>query len=397
MQGCCAALALASRGVSVTLFDRGETLFSRTAVANEGKIHLGYMYANDPTFATARMMMRGALSFAPFLRRYLEIDPSSLSLSEPAAYVIHRDSQRSAGSVAHYLAAVHGLIQEAAAKADHSYFGRDLCEPLRPWSDAERGAHFDPAVAVAAVDSPEVAINPLDLAGLFRERIAGEARIDVRLEEEVLAVEDTDHPTVSVRNGGGIARERFDHVVNALWEGRLAIDAALGLAPGRPWIHRLKYGISFRQPDSLPALRSATFVSGPFGEVVNYLDGLVYLTWYPVCVTDISHEATPPLWPTHPEEPVRSDLIEGTIAAMARFIPALRGLDARTLPEVTARGGAIVAWGSSDIYDPVSELHRRFEIGVTSHRRYHSVDPGKLTMAPLFGEAVAARICGSAA
>src|SRR5665647_1095597 len=59
LQGCCVALSLAERGVDVTLFDRNEHLLSRTAVANEGKVHLGYMYASDPSYSTARMMMRG--------------------------------------------------------------------------------------------------------------------------------------------------------------------------------------------------------------------------------------------------------------------------------------------------------------------------------------------------
>jgi len=64
LQGCCTALALAARRIPVTLFDRNDRLLSRAAIANEGKIHLGYMYANDPSQSTARMMMQGALSFA---------------------------------------------------------------------------------------------------------------------------------------------------------------------------------------------------------------------------------------------------------------------------------------------------------------------------------------------
>ena len=47
MQGCCCALALAARGARVTIYDRNDRLLSRAAIANEGKIHLGYMYAND--------------------------------------------------------------------------------------------------------------------------------------------------------------------------------------------------------------------------------------------------------------------------------------------------------------------------------------------------------------
>lgn len=71
LQGCCVAVALAERGATVVLFDKNDSLLSRTAVANEGKIHLGYMYAGDPTLSTAKTMMTGALSFAPFLERYL--------------------------------------------------------------------------------------------------------------------------------------------------------------------------------------------------------------------------------------------------------------------------------------------------------------------------------------
>jgi len=94
-QGCCAALALAERSIKVTLFDKNGALLSRAAVANEGKIHLGYMYAGDPTLATAKTMIAGALSFAPFLERYLSRSAESFSVSVPATYVVHRDSQQS--------------------------------------------------------------------------------------------------------------------------------------------------------------------------------------------------------------------------------------------------------------------------------------------------------------
>ena len=42
LQGCCAALALATRGIRVTLYERNSTLLAGAATANEGKIHLGY-------------------------------------------------------------------------------------------------------------------------------------------------------------------------------------------------------------------------------------------------------------------------------------------------------------------------------------------------------------------
>ncbi len=392
LQGCCVALALADRGIDVTLFDGNERLLSRTAIANEGKIHLGYMYANDPGCATARVMMQGALAFAPFFSRHLGLPASALAVSQPAAYVVHRDSQRTSEQVLQYLAQVHALVREAAERKGSDYFGRDLRSGLRPWSDAEREAEFDPQVALAVLESPEVAIDPVALAQAVRERIGADPRIEVRLNHMVEAVEDENGLEVVSRRGDRTVRERFDHVVNALWEGRFALNEKRGLRPGRPWLHRLKYGVSFRLAEGKRPPPSATFVSGPFGEVVSYGNGLTYLTWYPVCLQGMSSDTSPPNWPTYPPEPLRSTILHGTVNAMAQFVHSLRGIEPADMEDVTVKGGVIVAWGETDIYDPSSELHRRFEIGVTSTRRYHSIDPGKLTMAPHFADGCAGRI-----
>ena len=129
LQGCCTALALAERGIRVTLFDKNDALLSRAAVANEGKIHLGYMYAGDPTLSTAKTMMAGALAFAPFLERYLGQPAHSFSLSVPATYIVHRDSQHSAEDVCAYLRTVHALINEAAGGKKTSIFWKGFTRP----------------------------------------------------------------------------------------------------------------------------------------------------------------------------------------------------------------------------------------------------------------------------
>jgi glycine/D-amino acid oxidase-like deaminating enzyme len=393
LQGCCAALALAERGVSVTLFDKNGALLSRAAVANEGKIHLGYMYAGDPTLSTAKTMMTGALSFAPFLERYLDRPARSFLVSIPASYVVHRDSQVSCEDTCAYLNAVHALINEAAAGRRQAYFGRELNAPLRPWSAAEQETAFDAGLALAVVSTPEIAINPLVLAETMRDRIAAHPRIDVRCNRTVVGAKE-EHDRIEVLSDGpeGAARDGFDHIVNALWDGRLKLNEALGYRANRPWLHRLKYGVSFRLPAGAKPPPSATFVLGAFGEVVTYGDGLIYLTWYPECLKAICSDVAPPEWDTYPPEPLRSRIVIGTFRALSAIVRALRALDAENLPEVCVKGGTIVAWGKTDIYDPASELHRRFEIGVTSAGRFHSIDPGKLTMAPYFAEVCAERI-----
>jgi glycine/D-amino acid oxidase-like deaminating enzyme len=393
LQGCCVALALAAKGAKVALFDRNEALLSRTAVANEGKIHLGYMYAADPTLSTARTMMKGALAFAPFFERHLDIPIDALATSAPAAYVVHRDSQHPPDEVEAYIGAVHALLMEAATGRERAYFGAGIGPPPRRWSQPEREEAFDPEVALAAFDALEVAVNPVELAAAVQGRITADPAIETRLRHDVLAAEDDGEMIrVTSKAPEGLSNERFDHVVNALWDGRLALDRTRGLDPGRPWMHRLKYGVSFTSPVGTTRPPSATFVSGPFGEVVSYRDGLTYLTWYPECLKGISSDVSPPDWATYPPEPLRSRILEGTLTAMSRIVPCLAELRPEALPDACVKGGVIVAWGETDIYDPASELHRRYEIGVTSSGRFHSVDPGKLTMAPFFAEVCAERI-----
>jgi glycine/D-amino acid oxidase-like deaminating enzyme len=393
LQGCCVALALAERGVRVTIIDRNDALMSRTAVANEGKIHLGYMYAGDSTLMTARTMLRGAFAFVPFFRQTIGLVPGTLQLSAPAAYVVHRDSQHDPAEVLGYANAVHGLIREAAANDPAAYFGLDVPANLRVWSEAERDAEFDSTVAVAAVDTPEVAINPIELADAVRAAIAGHPNIEVRLRRVVYGAKQDDDAVIVASTENGIGGEdKYNHVVNALWEGRIALDETLGIRPNRPWLHRLKYGVSFRLQSGAAAPRSATFVSGPFGEIVSYPHGLTYLTWYPECLRGISADVTPPEWETYPPDPLRSQILQGTLAAMAQFVRPLRDLDVTGISEASVKGGVIVAWGDTDIYDPQSELHCRHDIGVRSVRNFHSVDPGKLTMAPYFANVCADRI-----
>src|SRR6516164_10062950 len=190
LQGCCVALALGERGAEVILFDKNDALLSRTAVDNEGKIHLGYMYAGDPTLSTAKTMMTGALSFATFLERYMGQPAQSFSVSVPANYVIHRDSQRSVDEVCAYLKTVHALINEAADGRNQAYFGRDLAAALRPWSAAEKEEEFDPAIALAVFSTPEIAINPSTLAQTLRECIAAHPLIEVRCGRTIIRADE---------------------------------------------------------------------------------------------------------------------------------------------------------------------------------------------------------------
>ena len=108
------------------------------------------------------------------------------------------------------------------------------------------------------------------------------------MEHEVLSVRDDEGLTVAASASGSIVRQRFDHVVNALWH-------AGSRSTRRSGCGRCVRGCTSQIRDQLPASGGCQLAaecdvsgSGPFGEVVSYGDGLTYLTWYPVCLQAIS-------------------------------------------------------------------------------------------------------------
>jgi hypothetical protein len=109
-----------------------------------------------------------------------------------------------------------------------------------------------------------------------------------------------------------------------------------------------------------------------------------------------SSDLVPPRWPRELEPRAEAAVRDGTYGAMREIIPALAGLDETELTRDDVRGGVIFAWGETDIDDPSSELHERHAIGPRSHGRYHTVDTGKLTTAPLFGKRLADTILAAA-
>jgi hypothetical protein len=85
-------------------------------------------------------------------------------------------------------------------------------------------------------------------------------------------------------------------------------------------------------------------------------------------------------------------IIRETVAALKRLTP---GFDPHLQdPEVRVEveGGTIFAWGSTDIDDRGSELHKRFDIGPHQQGNYVSLDTGKFSTAPRFSLEVAERI-----
>jgi hypothetical protein len=70
--GTCTALELARRGRRSTLFEGQSSLLQGASRWNEGKIHLGFLYAGDPTLRTAQRLIPGGLAFAGLVERLIQ-------------------------------------------------------------------------------------------------------------------------------------------------------------------------------------------------------------------------------------------------------------------------------------------------------------------------------------
>ena len=398
LTGAGTALELAARGLDVTLIDRDERPLNRAALRNEGKIHLGLLYANDRSLTSADLQLRGALSFRRLLARWIGDAAGRLRLSAPFCYLVPVDSLLSPAQLSAHYAAVQDLY-DGYLGADHSldYLGG---RPSSLWARMEPRdlkPFFKADPWRAAFRTAELAIDTAELASLMRGAVASSPRIQLLPGYHVDAV-DRRHGLLYVEGRGpdGVWRLAADQVVNALWEQRLAIDRTAGLPVDAGWVHRLKYRVIARVPARLRGAPSATLVIGRYGDVVIRPDGTAYLSWYPAAMRGWTHDLVPP---TSWDDPCRGVVDAGERRELARAI--LTAIDAwypgigeSQVLQVDA--GAILARGRTDVDDPDSALHDRSRIGVVSIDGYHSAEPGKLTTAPMVAAQAAAAVIGAA-
>lgn len=389
LQGVCTALEFARRGHEVVVFERETEILSGASANNEGKLHLGFVYANDQSFDTARLMMTGALAFAPLMRTWIGDAVDGITVSGPFHYAVHRDSLVSADDLQPRYDAMTGLIRDRLGGAPADYFGADPGGPMVRASQAELERWFDPRHVAGLFQSSEIALDPKALTAALASAVAAEPRVRIVTGATVSRVRPEAEGVEVVLEGGDAAR--FDHVVNASWDGLLAIDATAGLEPPPGWSFRDKHALRIRCRAVSP-MPTVTVVLGGFGDVVNYGDGELYLSWYPVGRRSLSSSLVAPSRELLDGQ--RDPLVSGTVEALAELIPAVSRLSAEELATARICGGVILATGRTDVDDPGSLLHQRTNIGIRSLGRYHSVNTGKLTMAPWFARQLAERVCG---
>ena len=392
IQGVCVTLALAAAGHRVTIVDAAEDCLRRTSVRNEGKIHLGLVYANDPSGRTAELMLDGACAFADLIEGWIghPLPWASLS-SRPFTYAVLEDSLLSADA-----------LFDAYTRLDSNFAARDRAHylgtaPERLWREIDLRdlrSQFAPGAITAAAATAEVALDTQGLAEELRAALHAHPGVETRYGHTVRSADRT--PTGFRVGGTRVDGEPWSLespvVVNCLWGNRIALDAHLGIAPSRPWVYRLKYRVLGRLPAELEDLPSLTLVLGRFGDIVVHPGRPTYLSWYPACLAGWASSPAPPEdWADacagRDDRAEARHLARATLAGLADIVPALADFEVETID-----AGIIAAWGTTDIDDPESELHERFDIGVHAHDGWYSIDTGKYTTAPLFAAKLAALV-----
>ena len=395
MLGVCTALELARHGRRVTLIEGAAHVLEGASRWNEGKIHLGFLYAADPTLSTAMRLIPGGLAFAALVSRLLErsLDPF---VTEDDIFLVHRDSVVDAASFEVYAKRTAGLVRDALSQSGASVYLTDVSRiavhPLSPSELADTTCSDD---VVAGYRLPERSISTIAVADLMRAALVDEPRIEVRTGTWVTAVQRRDDGRLDVITdaaGRDDLSQRYDVVVNALWEGRPAVDATLGIVPPAPWSHRFRAAVFARSHET--ALRSAVLCTGPFGDIKRYADGRLYLSWYDSGLLAQGYEIEPPRSTAVLTAARRAVVLEGTLTSLSRFFPLVQGLKTQAR-QLDVEGGWVYAVGQGSLADVSSTLHRRDKFNMTIDRGYISVDTAKYSLAPWLAARVADIVLGA--
>ena len=392
--GVCAALELANRGCNVDLYDENAQPLTQASRNNEGKIHLGLVYAKDRSLLTAKTMIQGAIHFSTYLDRWIDLRSIDPLVSTPFYYAVPRETMTDPAELERHYERCQHLFDDASSATGLSYLGgrRLIVEKA---SSRDIADWFSPDHILCLYRTSELAVDVRSIADQLSAAVQANPRIRFIASSQILSVTSAGSGKLCVgfRRGGDEHSEVYDQVANTLWHGRLEIDSTAGLAPERTWIYRYKMGGWVNLPVEPDAIPSVTFVLGPFGDIVNLgLRGL-YFCWYPLGMLGTSHELKPPDWQRQLSESKRRSILRDSYQALQNLCPALHSLKyADDTVEVV--GGIIFAWGATDIDHQSSRLHTRHEIGIHSVGNYHSVNTGKYTMVPYLGYQTAERILG---
>lgn len=391
IMGCSVALNFARRGARVTLFDAGSAPFDAASRWNEGKIHLGYLYSADSRLDTARHILPGALQFRPLVEDLIGTSLRPATTEDDDHYLCHRDSVVTPEKMLHYMQQVSDEIR---VHPDARHYLHDISAARSyPLSPRELAAMTDAPEIVAGFRVPERSVQTNWIADRFVEAIAAQPNITLCMNQRVLAARpagDDAHGRWRIDTSAG-GFTGFDRVVNALWEGRMAIDQTAGIAPAGEWSNRYRQSIFLKTRERLD-LPCALIATGPFGDIKNYDGEHFYLSWYPAGLLLDDGQVQPPetMSLRRPDPQALHDAVFDKLQQLLPWVARIRAVE----ESFVVNGGWVFAAGRGQLSDARSTLHQRYTYGVMHRGNYFSIDTGKFSTAPLTARTLVEQILG---
>ncbi|WP_114010665.1 FAD-dependent oxidoreductase [Cohaesibacter intestini] len=381
LTGCLIALELAEAGHKVVLFDRASELMARASFANEGKIHLGFVYAADTSFQTARRMIDDALRFRPLLERWIPSRVFEAMIYDRFDYFVPHSSMLSVKAINAHFGKVIQYLNVQTNRNAASYLGRRDFAPVSPSAPPHDTLQ-------ALFHTPEQGVWPASIAEEIRRCVHSHPRVDIRLDTTVTKIRPQKqqwHLDLMPSDKAEQTTEGpFETVINCAWAGRRHLDAASGHPDHAQWFYRYKFGVVLSNAraafgGALP--RNSTAMLGAYGDSVYCAaQDSLYCSWYPVGMCFSCAELVS-------DQPPRLDDHEAAILktwqGYATIDPTFKTL-LETQPISKARivGDYIAAKAKTDIQDPNSRLHERHGYGAMQLAPgYWSVETGKYTSA----------------
>lgn len=394
IMGCCLALEFARRGVRSVLFEMEDQLLSGASRWNEGKIHLGYLYSADPSLTTARKVLPGGLAFKALLEELIGMSVRDVVTRSDDIFLCHESSVVTSAKMAVYFQRVTELVREHASAAN--YLADLRSARAEQLSAMELAAITQSDSILAGFRVPERSVSTNWVADRLEEAVLATRMIELRTGTRVTGVVDASAAATKDRwRVATPAGEEgpFDCVVNALWHGRLAVDATTSLPLPREWSHRYRMSVFLRTRVPL-YLPSTIIATGPFGDIKNYNGRDFYLSWYPRGLmresTAVLPEAPPPLSANE-----AGAFAVSVLSELSEFIPGVRDLSGE-VERMEVRGGWVFAAATGLLSDPQATLHSRTDFGISHTGTYLSVDTGKYSTAPWLARKLCEEMLGQA-
>lgn len=186
IMGSSSALFLARKGAQVTLIDALSKPFSGASRWNEGKIHLGYLYAADPSLKTARALLPGGIAFKRLTEELIGAPLEPVTTADDDIYLVHRDSIIDSDAMQRYFGAVSALVRDHPGANDYLV---DACgSASRPVSRGELDGLVDTRSVVAGFRVVERSVWTGWVADRYVEALLAEPRIELILATQVTGV-----------------------------------------------------------------------------------------------------------------------------------------------------------------------------------------------------------------